>query len=74
LKVNREVLKGLDVAERKLAATVESNYVLGDFNGLHHLDSTRGLTQIEFDVWVKQREMDLQIIIRDYSINGDETC
>ena len=71
MKVNREVMRRLEVAEKKLESTAERNYVVMDFDGHYCGECGFGLSQEQFDAWVKQQGMDVEVMIIKYAIDGE---
>lgn len=73
MKVNREVMRRLEVAEKKLGSTVQTKYVVLDFSGRYYGECGYELLQEQFDAWVKQQGMDVEIVIIKYTIDGGKS-
>jgi hypothetical protein len=78
LKVNREVMRRLEAAEKKLAPTIRVKYVVRDFDEYFFGDCGFELSQEEFDAWLKQQEPEVKVTIIKYTVDGtnflDKTC
>jgi hypothetical protein len=70
LKVNRGVMRRLEVAEKKLGSTAERKYVVTDFDGHYYGACGYNLSQEQFDAWAKQQGMGVEIVIIKYTIDG----
>ena len=70
MRGNREVMRRLEVAERKLGSTVQTKCVVMDFNGHYFGECGFDLSQEQFDAWVKQQEKDVEIMVIKYVIEG----
>lgn len=71
MKVNREVMRRLDVAEKKLGSTVQTKYVVRDFDGDYYGECGYDISQEQFDAWVKQQGMDFEVVILNYVMTGN---
>jgi hypothetical protein len=71
LKVNREVIRRLEVAEKKLKSTEQTKYVVLDFDGRFFGECGFDLSQEQFDAWVKQKGMEVEVLIIKYAIDGE---
>ena len=72
MKVNRGVMRRLEVAEKKLGSTVQTKCVVLDFEGRFFGECGFGLSQEQFDAWVKQKGMDVEVMIIKYAIDGED--
>lgn len=70
MKVKKEVMRRLEVAEKKLGSTVQAKYVVLDFDGRYFGECGFDLSQEQFDAWVKQQGMGVEIVIIKYTIDG----
>jgi hypothetical protein len=64
-------MKRLEVAEKKLGSTVQTKYVVLDFDGRFFGECGFDLSQEQFDAWVKQKGMDVEVTIIKYAIDGE---
>lgn len=71
MKVNRGVMRRLEVAEKKLGSTVQTKCVVLDFEGRFFGECGFDLSQEQFDAWVKQQGMDVEVMIIKYAIDGE---
>lgn len=70
MKTSREVIKRLEAAEKKLATTTETRFVVRDFNGSYYGDCGFDLSEEQFDAWVKAQEVGVEITIMRYTADG----
>ena len=71
MKVNRGVMKRLEVAEKKLKLTAQTQFVLLDFDGFYFGECGFGLSPEQFDAWVKQSAMDVEVTVIKYVIETE---
>ena len=71
MKVNRGAMRRLEVLEKKLGSTVQSKYVVLDFDGRFFGECGFGLSLEQFDAWVKQKGMDFEVLIIKYAVDGE---
>ena len=71
MKVNKEVLRRLEVAEKKLKSTAQTKFVVLDFDGCFFGECGFGLSPEQFDAWVKQRAMDVDVTVIKYVIDAE---
>ena len=64
-------MRRLEAAEKKLGSTIQTKYVLRDFNGYYYGECGYYLSQEQFDAWVKQQGMGVEIVIIRYTIDGE---
>lgn len=69
--MNRGVMRRLEVAEKKLGLTIQAKYVVLDFDGRFFGECGFGVTQEQFDAWVKQKGMDVEVLIIKYAIDSE---
>ena len=76
MKVNRGVIRRLEVAEKKLGLTVQTKFVVLDFDGRFFGECGFGLSPEQFDAWVKQRAIDVEVTVIKYVIDaeGNQLC
>ena len=68
MKINKEILKRLEDAEKKLDSTRQLKYVVMDFGGRYFGDCGFELSQEQFDAWVKEQDRDTNITILKYTM------
>ena len=71
MKVNKEVLRRLEVAEKKLKSTAQTKFVVLDFDGCFFGECGFGLSPEQFDAWVKQRAMDVEVTVIKYVTDAE---
>jgi len=68
VKINKEILKRLEDAEKKLDSTRQVKYVVMNFDGRYFGDCGFELSQEQFDAWVKEQDRDTNITILKYTM------
>jgi hypothetical protein len=63
LTIKTEVLKRLEIAEKKLAPKALMKCVIKDTNGLYSCECGHDLSQDQYEAWVKQQDKNNQIIV-----------
>ena len=71
MKMNRGVIRRLEIAEKKLASTQQTKYVILDFDGRFFGECGFDLSQEQFDDWVKQKGMAVEILVIKYAIDDE---
>jgi len=63
MKHNREVLKRLASAEKKLGGAKRQKIVLKDFDGYYYGEFGHAVSQEQFNAWAKQQEPNLELVV-----------
>ena len=71
MRVNRGVLRRLEVAEKKLGSTVQTAYVVLDFDGRFFGECGFGLSGEQFGAWVKQKGTDVEVMVIKYAVDSE---
>ena len=72
MKVNRGVIRRLEVAEKKLESTLQTKIVVLDFEGRFFGECGFDLSQEQFEAWVNQKGLDVEVLIIKYAIDGED--
>ena len=72
MKINRGVMRRIEVAEKKLGLTAQAKFVVLDFDGRFFGECGFGLSQEQFDAWVKlQNATDVEVTVIKYVIDNE---
>ena len=72
MKSNREFVKRIEAAKKKLEGAAQKKFVMKDFDGLYYCGCGSGLTQEQFEAWTKQQELEANIVVFEYSLKDSE--
>lgn len=70
MKISREIMRRLETTEDKLGPTSQIKYVLKDFNEHYFGECGCDISQEQFCVWVKQQEIDVEVVVMKYTVDG----
>ncbi len=69
MKINKEVVRRLEAAEKKLESIVHPKFVVMDFDGRYFGGCGFDLSQEQFDVWLKDQGATEEVVIMKYTNN-----
>ncbi len=70
MKINKEIMRRLAEAEKKLEPTEHPKYVVMDFDGHYFGECGYDLSQVQFDAWLKLQDLSTQVVVMKYTVNG----
>ena len=70
MKINKEIMRRLAEAEKKLESMVHPKFVIMDFDGHYFGECGYDLTQKQFDAWLNVQGSVAEVVIMKYTNNG----